>query len=59
MAMPKRGSRNSEAKQSSDEFMEKLKIFVRTDGANFLHDPNIASERMNLEQGKAQGGARC
>lgn len=43
MDQPNSASRNSESNQPSDEFMEKLKTFVRTEGADFLRDPNVTS----------------
>jgi endonuclease G len=50
MASSKGNSRSSEAKQPSDKFMEKLKTFVRTDGAGFLRDPNITSVGIGYKQ---------
>ncbi len=57
MAKQKRDSHTSGAKQPSDEFIEKLKTFVRVEGVNFLDDPNITSVGIGYKQkdGKSTG----
>lgn len=43
MPRPRKTPRRTDDKKPADDFMDKLKIFVRTEGAEYLRDPNITS----------------
>jgi endonuclease G len=50
MAKSKSDNSKRGPKQPSPEFMDKLKSFVRTEGASYLEDPNITSVGIGYKQ---------